>query len=221
MHPVSVYPPGTQQERELDATVVLLNADTNQPNCSAVSILDSHMFVVLVTAAHCVQSKVDIFDPSPSAAKWANVGDSIYYITKENWSDPSSIVFESKIQSIDEPRDRVVLSVFQNEAPVPLKGITGCDRCLYENYPVHTISSIFGWVNHKGVVTGKTYSGAGSSFFESSITIDFGFSGSPVINESGEVMGIITRCDPLEIKVDYGTVYKKCKKGWSLFTSLP
>jgi trypsin-like peptidase len=210
-----------REEREMDATVVLLDSDTDEPHCSAVTVVGGDGSVVLVTAAHCVQRKVDAFDPSPSADKTANIGDTILYITREDWYGTGQKYKESTIKSIDMPRDRAVLGVFQNEAPVPVPSIRQCERCEFDGYPVYAVSGLFGWDRHDGVVNRKMFSGPNANFFESTMTVELGWSGSPVFNERGEAMGVVTRCNTYTIELDNGHEYKKCKRGWSLFTSIP
>lgn len=209
----------TQFFTERESTVVLLNQDSLTPSCSAVSIYDYDGSAVLATAAHCLLRKVDALDPSPSAEKEAHEGDRALYVTRNDWYYTGSDAYRATIKRIDFVRDRAVLSVNQFEVPPPLPRAEPCDRCLFENYNVHSVGAVYEWARHSGVITGKTYAGYGSSFVESSISINYGWSGSPVFNDNGEVMGLIIRCDPDVQDETHKT--RPCKPGWSLFTSLP
>jgi trypsin-like peptidase len=202
---------------ERDATVVILQPDVLQPNCSAVSVYDYDGSAVLATAAHCLPSKVDKLDPSPDAIKEANVGDRILYVTRNDWYYTGSDAMRATIKRIDPIRDRAVLSVNQFEVPIPLLKGSPCDGCPTKDYAVHSISSLSGWERRDGFISRMSFSGIGSYFMESSISIEFGWSGSPVVNEKGEVIGLMIQCSPM---YDANSV-RKCAPGWSLLTSVP
>jgi hypothetical protein len=202
---------------ERDATVVLLEPDVLQPNCSAFAIYDYDGSVVLATAAHCLLSKVDKLDPSPTAIREASVGDRILYVTRNDWYYTGSDAMRATIKRVDHVRDWAVLSVSQFEVPQPLFKASTCDECLGDRHPVHSVSALNNWERRDGFISRQSFSGIGSYFFESTISIEFGWSGSPVINERGEVIGLMVQCSP---RTDTDSV-RKCKPGWSLLTSVP
>jgi len=206
-------------EREAMASVMLLNTDgEHSPSCGGVAIKRSGL-TVLATAAHCVRHKIDPFDPAPNAEREAKLGDTIMYSTK-GWSPfVPRLNRKSTIVDLDEVHDRAILYPVQDEAPAPLDVAELCDRCTTQPVQVHAIAPVFGWAQHEGVITGRTYAGGSNWFYESSVSINFGWSGSPVINSDGRVVGITIACNSVEV-LDGDHAVKTCLPDWSVFTSI-
>jgi len=164
--------------------------------------------------------KVDKFDPAPNAEKEAHVGDGILYVTRNDWFYTGSDAMRAKIKTLDLVRDRAMLSVNQFEVPMPLMKAKYCYPCTFDGDQVHSVSAVYNWDRHKGTILNDMYSGIDSRFFESDLTIDYGWSGSPVFTENGEVLGLVIRCNPSIVQVNDRMV-RKCVPGWSLITSIP
>jgi len=201
------------RDREVAATVVILDPNSGYPRCSAVSIYGQDGTAVLATAAHCVTKNVDEFDVSPEPVRSADIGDEIRYVVRDDWYHTASASYLAKVQSIDLGRDRATLKVNQYEVPQPLLKVDMSSVLIPSPVHVHALSAFFGWQRRDGDILKSEFSGVGSFFLESSMTIDFGWSGSPVIMDTGEVLGIVLRCADKDKN-------KVCDPGWSLFTTL-
>jgi hypothetical protein len=194
---------------EAAATVVLLSANRDRhPCCSAVAVLDAQGLVMLDTAAHCVVHKINQDDPAPDADQWANIGDSIWYRTQDGYYPQ-----RATIAKYDAVRDRATLEPVDGDAPPPL-----ALRRAKSGSRVHAVSGLYGYEVHDGRVQGKTFAGApGVWFWESDVSIVPGWSGSPVLNEAGEVVGIISKCNGVSVNAG-DRILHSCLPGWSIFT---
>ena len=204
----------TAAEHELDAAVVILDPVTREPHCSGASIrVDDKL--VIVTAAHCVTRRANPFDVSPNPEKVAHVGDYAFFIPRDQWTPFADQDCEAKIAEFDPVHDRATLMpVDQADVPQPLPVARLCERCTIDDYPIHYVSALYGWEKHSGTVTGRAKDGQ-AEFWESSTSIIFGWSGSPVINSDGQMVGIVSRC--------HGKDYpggRQCEPGYSLFTDV-
>jgi hypothetical protein len=198
------------QDREMNATVVLLDAITLEPHCSATSVVlgGSH---VLTTAAHCVTHKFNEFDPSPFAEKTASLGDVIYFVPR---SRPNARL-ESRLSSYDGFHDRAILTPADpNDLPEPMLVSDLCEHCAVSGYAVHYIGAMYGWARHDGDVNGRVID-RGAMFWQATTDIRFGWSGSPAINSDGRMVGIVSRCQTKEYPT--GT---DCVDGYSLFVDV-
>jgi len=185
-------------DKETKATVVLFNS-VKQANCSGVSVLNSSGNTILLTASHCIKK---------------SIGDTILYSFKDE-----KTLYKSRIESFDILHDRATLIPNRNEAPSPLNYKSLCERCTLDRLNVHVISGLNNWEKHYGYITGKTISN-GARFWEDNITIIPGWSGSPVINDQGEVVGIITSCIGSSY-IDENEMINSCEPGTSYFIGLP
>ena len=219
-HPIIAPQSRPVLEKEADSVVVILDPDSGAPHCSGFSVKDYDGIAVLVTAAHCVTRKIDPFDPSPNAARSVKTDDEVVYVTRSMWELTASQRRSALVTDVDLARDWAVLEGKPFEVPMPLERATPCYDCRYNRESVHAISSVYDWTRHEGNILRVTYSGIGSNFYESDLDIDFGWSGSPVINAEGKVMGIVIQCHDEDVEgIDHP--YKVCKPGWSMVTSLP
>lgn len=213
----NVYP----SEREALASVILLSSDgAHLPSCGGVSISGKNGLTVLATAAHCVRHKIDPFDPAPNAEKESHIGDTILYVTRNQWRYTADDANVARIFTIDEPRDRATLLPKQGEAPFPLPTMQLCDDCSMSAFKVHSVAPVYGWARHDGMATGRTYAGESDWYYESTTDIDYGWSGSPVLDDQGFVIGMMVMCAAIQVRNDDHMV-SKCKPRWSVFTSVP
>jgi hypothetical protein len=208
------HEPVKTSAREAASVVVLLSANRDRhPCCSAASVLDLHGRVVLVTAAHCVLHKINQDDPAPDADTWAHVGDRVFYVPG------GSSALEATVSWFDAPRDRAILKPVDGEAPPPLPLRKLCDRCQLDGAPVHAVSALFEQTR-SGTITGKSWAGFGSRFWESDMSIIPGWSGSPVLDEAGEVVGIVAKCNGTTINAG-DQIQRTCTPHWAIFTDVP
>ena len=103
------------------------------------------------------------------------------------------------------------------DPPAPLALRSLCDRCSLDGARVHAVSALYEQT-HSGEITGRTFAGVGAWYWETSMTIIPGWSGSPVLNESGQVVGIMSKCNGTTLNAG-DKVKRSCVPGWSLFTS--
>ncbi len=210
----SIEPELPIEVTKANAAVVILDPNTSSPRCGGVSVYDHDGTAVLVTAAHCVTRKKNVFDPSPTTERWARVGDEISYVTRNEWYASESGSFGAVIKELDTSRDWSVLSINPYEVPRPLVAVNLSNRILVLGEHVHVIAPVFDWIRHDGEIVHTAFSGMDSYFVEMSTSIEFGYSGSPVIMDSGEVLGIVIQCSvPDDVR--------KCVPGWSIATTVP
>lgn len=196
------------QGREARATVLILSADTGQACCSGVSVLDARGHVVLLTASHCVTHKTDPDDVSPDAERTAEIGDVL------GWRSGMRVA-RAVLREYDPVRDRATLEPDELAAPLPLAARKLCERCTLDGERVHAVSALYDQTS-AGSIIGKVYAGEGAHWWESSMSVVPGWSGSPVLDDSGRVVGIVTKCNGLTLPAG-ARLRKTCVPGWSLF----
>lgn len=202
------------EAEKANAAVLILDPDTGNQRCGGVAVYGNDGVAVLMTAAHCVTHKDDPFDPAPNAERGASVGDRIRYVTRDSWYSSASGAFTAQLKELDQVRDRAVLSVNPNEVPTPLMKANLLVFSPEVGAHIHSIAPVFSWDRHDGMIEWFQYSGIGSYYIGSSVSINFGWSGSPVILDNGEVLG-------LEIKCYTEDSERKCIPGSSIITTLP
>lgn len=203
-------------EHEANATVELLSANWDRhPDCSAAAIIDASGESVLVTAAHCVTHRINQDDRDPDATVVAHIGDQIWFVTRGQFVSPR----RSVLTAFDPVLDRATLVPLET-SPEPLQRRSLCDRCLLDRFPVHSLSAFAGWARSDGEIVGETYAGPGSHYYLSTMTIQPGWSGSPVFDDNGFVVGIVIQCQGEALEAGE-RISKNCRPNFSVFTDVP
>jgi S1-C subfamily serine protease len=141
----------------------------------------------VVTAAHCV---TDMFD--------------VEIVTAEQWQYTSNASTPAHVQYVDRQRDLAALSTeFNFDTKVtyrePIDGET-----------VYARSVFFGAIADGNILPGIGF------FRDTTISIDFGWSGSPVFGLDGKVVGFVDAC-----RVGSGRPRAKCLPESALIGVLP
>ena len=197
-------------DAEADAIVVLLSADNDRhPDCNAVAIGPHE----LATAAHCVTHRIDQEDETPDAPRTAEIGDPVWYVTRAMWGGTGSGAERARVSYYDRVRDVALLET---------EGVPGPPRRVAELgvEAVYARSALYEWERHNGQVAGRTFMGRSSYYWETTIDIIPGWSGSPVFNASGAVVGLVSACAGATINA--GThQFKTCLPKFALVVDLP
>lgn len=205
----------TPVEREANATVVILDPNNYGGHCSGVSVNDRGVTRIL-TAAHCVTHLDNPYDISPWPIKVANLGDTIFFVPRDG-TVKRQVACVGSIAMFDPDRDLAWVDADDpSDLPSPLPVKPFCERCQLTDETVHAVSGLYAYTTHYGYVIGQTFE-SNARFWASTLDIQYGWSGSPVLNDSGYVVGVISKCTP-DIGPDGE---KQCKPGWSLFAGAP
>ena len=176
--------------------VVGLQDAAGRVTCSAFAVGEH-----LVTAAHCVHGK------------------RIGYVTRDLWNRTARGQLVANVAHIDREHDWAILT------PPTLNGLAPLSvGQVVVGESVFTIAAKGDWVPSGGLVVTSFFAGETNGVdklrWESTITVAPGWSGSPVINARGEVVGIVVSCTGTAL--DSGErVVKKCRPGLSMFVELP
>jgi hypothetical protein len=200
----------TASKQELESTVVILSKDDGHPCCSGVSVLDPIGLIVVLTAAHCVEHKADPNDQDPEARRVAELRDSIWFFAHGAGQAQVATLIE-----YDALHDRAVLAPDENP-PSPLAARKLCASCALTGMPVHSYSALY-QETHAGRVLGQIWAGLGSEYWESDLSIEPGWSGSPVFDSSGAVVGLVSKCSGQSVPAG-DHMARTCRPRWSLFT---
>jgi hypothetical protein len=120
----------------------------------------------LVTAAHCLE-------PDQKVAK---------IVDRDTWNSTASGFVAMRVKSVDPVRDLAFLDSPVQFAPLRV-------RELDEGEHVTAVSAVYDWSKSQGAAMLAL-----GNFRDSSLTIDFGWSGSPVLGDDGAVVGVISKC---------------------------
>lgn len=200
-------------DAEADSIVVLLGTDSGEPACNAVAT-GPH---TLATAAHCVTHRLDHEDVSPFATRTANLGDAVWYVTRHEWYRSASSAARARVTRYDAARDVAILDTDQ---PVePRRTAHLCSRCSTP-VTVYARAGVFGWAIHAGHTTGRTFAGPGQYYWDATISIEPGWSGSPVFDAAGSVVGVVSACLGSTIAAGDHFV-KSCEPNFAVFVDVP
>lgn len=134
----------------------------------------------LVTAAHCVDH--------------LKLGETAYYVTKELWETPGMGTAQAKLAMIDPRTDIAYLQTEALLAPMDLRSARDGERVsvLSPRYD----EALFGVL------------GQGAGYFrDTTLDVQPGWSGSPIVGEDGKVVGIaVARIAPPDF-----ARFKKCR----------
>ena len=161
------------------------------PICSAVAVRDVSGRPVLATAAHCVTAG----EPRSS---WRFA----------TWLQRTFTVSDShtaQLLSVDSRGDIATLSAEWLPAPLP-RGWPP-----REGEPLHVVAAVYDWRISEGLALNSR---------EASFSVLPGFSGSPVIDARGAVVGLVAGCNGTKLEAGATTV-TTCRPGWAAFTGLP
>lgn len=199
---------------EADAIVVLLSAEPDRhPDCNAFAIAPHE----LATAAHCVEHRTSEEIDSPRTAR---AGDMIYYVTRREWYTTALSAEPSIVTHYDRPHDFATLETSGASAPfVPLRVGSLCPHCANES-AVRARSALFEWRSHSGHLEGRAIGGLGERWWESTIDVEPGWSGSPVFASSGVVIGVVSACRG-SVVAHGRTLLRGCAPNYSLLIELP
>jgi S1-C subfamily serine protease len=148
--------------------VVGLQDATGRVTCSAFSVEGGH----LVTAAHCVH------------------GERARYVTRQIWETTTDLSRVAKVTAVDAAQDWAVLTPPNQDGLVSLRIGKVARGDL-----VTVIATLNDWRPATGRVVesffaGLTVDGPDHLRWESTVTVEPGWSGAPVINARGEAVGM-------------------------------
>lgn len=161
------------------------NGMAYSPTCNAFCVQDIDV-PYLVTAAHCVEN----MGPGSRFRYMTNNGIGSKWATVE-WV---GVTGDRAIASINDP-DLIPFKVNSSYYPEP------GDSAI-------TVTSVYSDVS-RGKVIGPLSSG----WYDTTQTVNFGWSGSPVLNDQGTVWGIVSMC-----KLDDGQ--QNCDPNYSIVSSI-
>lgn len=141
-----------------------------KPVCSGVAVR-TPVGVKLVTAGHCLYG--------------ARVGASVLYVTHDQWMHTSADHRVARVEYVDPVLDRAVLAI------TAMSGLTIATPSLAD--PIYSYGAIFDYRRLDGRVRTRISDGT-SAYYEAQLDVTPGWSGSPVIDALGNVIGIVTAC---------------------------
>lgn len=196
--------PPTAGEFERSRTVVILDHLGGGGICSGVVVQDHVGRAVVITAAHCVAKHVDPTDEE--SPRVAELGQAVWFVLGNEWLPRRGLLYSYDLQ-----RDRCIVEAA--DLPTPLHTRRLADTAWQvPGETFHAVSALYERVS-RGAVLGESYADAGSFFWDSTIDIKPGWSGSPVVDSRGAVVGLVIKCRTLEVHP--GTV---CDKNSAIFT---
>ncbi len=140
--------------------------DSYAPRCAAFALVRQHQ-TMLVTAAHCVPESATNLTP-------------LRFLAPSGWGHGLAYLLER-----NEAADVAFLAIGDPEMVTPLH--TGRSPLVGDS--VWSYSPIFR-ATSAGVVTDWL----GGDWFESTQTVAKGWSGSPVLDDRGDVVGVVSQC---------------------------
>jgi hypothetical protein len=141
-------------------------ASTWEPHCAAFAIVRAGQ-TILTTAAHCVPASVSSSTP-------------LRFHAPSGWGHGKAYLAER-----DDAADVAFLTPAEPGMVTPLR----VGRTPLVGDSVWSYSPIY-----RDRSTGHVANWLGSDWFETTQTVDAGWSGSPVLDDRGEVVGIVSRC---------------------------
>lgn len=157
---------------------VVLLSSAGRPSCGAVAVAPHR----LLTAAHCVS--------------WGDEREK-RYVTDAQWRRTVSYYSVAKVVAVNSSRDLAWLETAPSASRLPFVDV----RDAVEGEAVYSIAPAFEWQIHPGQIVAGA---AGFAF--SSLTIEHGWSGSPVLGADGKLVGIVSAC--IDVNLFSGTGVK-------------
>lgn len=158
--------------------------------CNAVAVREGPgaAGVKLLTAAHCLFS----------AGSGADVG----YNTRD---DITAFVHVggprlARVLRVDKAHDRAELSPVELGDAIELGRSALAVGASEPDGPVRTISGYYGWSSLSGAVVARVW-GEGGSYYITDLDVKHGWSGSPVLDARGRVVGVVISCDAHPVAV--------------------
>ncbi len=161
-------------------------ADTYEPRCAAFALVRAGQ-TMLVTASHCVPDSTTALTP-------------LRFLAPSGWGHGLAYLLERNVAA-----DVAFLALSDPEMVTPLRVGRSplVDERVWSYSPIYRARSV-----------GLVQDWLGNDWFETTQTVAKGWSGSPVLDERGDVVGVVSQCPG---KVD-GTV-KRCAPGRVVVTA--
>lgn len=172
------------EEQAKDASVILLCSQDNGdrvPCCSAFVARAGPTFADarIYTADHCLRN--------------AGLGSDLAYVSRDSWERTATGHADARIVERDTRRDRAALTPIEIDDAEAL-AVSALDIGVIDKpEPVRSVGAYDNWRVSVGLATEQVWDESGSSWI-SSLDVQPGWSGAPVIDDAGRVVGIATRC---------------------------